>query len=160
MVIRVLAAGFAALVALAAIEATIAAQPCAAGVIAVLPGIGTLQAAIDTASPGDELRLADGIYTGAVVIDKSLEINCDGATNLCIIDALCAAPIAVDVSADDVTIATKTAWSSSSAERLPKCGLPTATTSSCPACSSIWPLHHAAPTPLVSKSMRATGERP
>src|SRR6185369_8181961 len=89
------------------IESTLTARSAAAGVIPVLPGIGTLQAAIDAASSGDELRLADGIYTGAVVIDKSLEINCDGVTNLCVIDALCLAPIAVDVSADDVTIATK-----------------------------------------------------
>ena len=107
MLIRAFAAGVSALVALAALEATIAARPCAAAVIGVPPGIGTLQVAIDAASPGDELHLLGGIYTGAVVVDKSVGIYCYAVTNLCVIDAICTAPIVVDVGATDVTIASK-----------------------------------------------------
>ena len=34
-------------------------------VVSVSPGVGTLQAAVNAASAGDELVLADGTYTGA-----------------------------------------------------------------------------------------------
>jgi nitrous oxidase accessory protein len=40
----------------------------------VLPGAGTLQRAIDQAGPGDRLLLQDGVYAGAVVIDRPLEL--------------------------------------------------------------------------------------
>ena len=50
----------------------------------VLPGDGTLAAAIATAEAGDRLLLQDGVYQGAVVIDKPLQlIGSDGS----IIDA-------------------------------------------------------------------------
>ena len=42
----------------------------------MLPGIGTLQAALSAASAGDELILADGTYTGDVLqIDKNILIR-------------------------------------------------------------------------------------
>jgi nitrous oxidase accessory protein len=40
----------------------------------VVPGTGSLQRAIDEASPGDRLRLQDGVYTGSIVIDRTLEL--------------------------------------------------------------------------------------
>lgn len=40
----------------------------------VLPGARSLQRAIDQASPGDRLLLQDGVYAGAVVIDRPLEL--------------------------------------------------------------------------------------
>jgi nitrous oxidase accessory protein NosD len=92
-----------------ALFASSTAVPCSADVINVAPGVGTLQAAIDAASPGDELRLIDGTYTGAVVVNKSLKIYCyaDATSNPCLIDAACGAPIAVDVAADAVSITHK-----------------------------------------------------
>ncbi len=41
----------------------------------VLPGAGTLQRAIDQASPGDHLLLQDGVYAGAITIDRPLELH-------------------------------------------------------------------------------------
>jgi nitrous oxidase accessory protein len=40
----------------------------------VAPGAGSLQQAIDQADPGDRLLLRDGVYTGAIVIDRPLEL--------------------------------------------------------------------------------------
>jgi len=40
----------------------------------VAPGTGSLQRAIDEAAPGDHLLLQDGVYTGSVVIDRSLQL--------------------------------------------------------------------------------------
>jgi nitrous oxidase accessory protein len=40
----------------------------------VLPGAGSLQRAIDQAGPGDRLLLQDGVYAGAVVIDRPLKL--------------------------------------------------------------------------------------
>jgi len=40
----------------------------------VAPGAGSLQRAIDEATPGDRLLLQDGVYTGSVVIDRSLQL--------------------------------------------------------------------------------------
>jgi nitrous oxidase accessory protein len=41
----------------------------------VAPGSGTLQRAIDQAGSGDRLLLRDGVYTGAVVIDRPLQLQ-------------------------------------------------------------------------------------
>ena len=41
----------------------------------MLPGEGTLQAAIDSANNGDTLELQAGIYTGGVIIDRSLAVT-------------------------------------------------------------------------------------
>ena len=41
----------------------------------MLPGEGTLQAAIDSADNGDTLELQAGIYTGGVIIDRSLSVT-------------------------------------------------------------------------------------
>ena len=43
----------------------------------VLPGVGTLQAAVNAANPGDELVLADGTYT---VSGGSQVLKIDGTT--------------------------------------------------------------------------------
>ncbi len=40
----------------------------------VAPGAGTLQRAIDQASPGDHLLLRDGVYAGAITIDRPLAL--------------------------------------------------------------------------------------
>ena len=40
----------------------------------VMPGTGSLQRAIDRASPGDRLLLQAGVYAGPVVIDRPLEL--------------------------------------------------------------------------------------
>lgn len=65
------------------------------------PGVGTLQAAIDAAAPGDALLLGAGTYVGPVVIDKPLRITCVGE---CYIDANCEAPIALDIASDRVLV--------------------------------------------------------
>ncbi|MGI9292885.1 MAG: NosD domain-containing protein, partial [Pseudomonadales bacterium] len=41
----------------------------------VEPGKGTLQSAIDSASAGDTLLLAEGTYTGSVVVHRSLTLS-------------------------------------------------------------------------------------
>jgi nitrous oxidase accessory protein NosD len=66
-------------------------------------GVGTLQAAIDAASPGDHLVLTGGTYVGPVVVNKSLRVSCVGAVP-CFIDANCEAPVALDVAADRVRV--------------------------------------------------------
>ena len=43
--------------------------------VAVAPATGALQAAIDTAQPGDVLRLRPGLYRGGVVIDKPITVE-------------------------------------------------------------------------------------
>ena len=40
----------------------------------VAPGAGSLQLAIDQAAAGDRLLLQDGVYTGSIVIDRSLQL--------------------------------------------------------------------------------------
>jgi nitrous oxidase accessory protein NosD len=67
----------------------------------VLPGTGTLQAAIDAAAPGAVLLLTGGDYVGPVVINKPLKIGC--ATG-CNIDANCEAAVAIDVASDFVML--------------------------------------------------------
>ncbi len=74
----------------------------------VFPGAGTLQAAIDASAPHDTLKLHQGTYTGAVVVNKQglklkalVDSNPGPAT---IIDGGCAAAVALDVAADDVQI--------------------------------------------------------
>src|SRR5690606_39833005 len=51
---------------------TLAAVPLLAAEVAVVPGRGTLAAAIAGASPGDVLTLTDGAYLGPVTIDRPL----------------------------------------------------------------------------------------
>ncbi len=51
------------------------AAPLWAAEVQVMPGQGTLQNAIAGASPGDVLRLSEGSYAGALVIDKSLTLT-------------------------------------------------------------------------------------
>ena len=46
----------------------------AAEVVPVLPGDGTLQAAINTVNSGDTLELQPGIYTGEVIIGRSVMV--------------------------------------------------------------------------------------
>jgi nitrous oxidase accessory protein NosD len=74
----------------------------------VNPGVGTLQAAIDAASPGDTLKLEFGTYTGAVDIDKSLNIvgpaHEFGNPASALIDAECLATAALQITADEVKI--------------------------------------------------------
>jgi len=41
----------------------------------VMPGAGTLQHAISQAEPGDRLLLQEGVYVGAIVIDRPLELR-------------------------------------------------------------------------------------
>ena len=41
----------------------------------VLPGTGSLQQAIDQSSPGDRLMLQDGVYSGTIVIDRTLQLQ-------------------------------------------------------------------------------------
>jgi nitrous oxidase accessory protein NosD len=74
----------------------------------VSPGTGTLQTAIDNAAPGDTLKLQNGFYTGAVIVDKSLRILgphfVKGDLANAVIDAGCAATTALEVAADDVRL--------------------------------------------------------
>jgi len=49
-------------------------SPARAGEQAVSPGPGSLQRAIEEATPGDRLWLRPGVYAGAVVIDRPLEL--------------------------------------------------------------------------------------
>jgi len=46
----------------------------AAAIVPVPPGDGTLQAAVDAASPGDTLVLQAGIYTGEIIIGQSVSV--------------------------------------------------------------------------------------
>lgn len=81
--------------------------------IKVPPGIGTLQAAIDAASPGDVLQLRGGVsdgdglgwdpatvYYGPVTVNKAVRLQ--GASTEIVAD--CSDPIGLDVAADGVTI--------------------------------------------------------
>lgn len=45
-----------------------------AGVVSVAPGNGTLQAAVNDASCGDTLKLQAGVYTGTVIIGRSVSV--------------------------------------------------------------------------------------
>ena len=40
----------------------------------VVPGTGSLQRAIDQATPGDRLLLQEGVYTGSILIDRTLQL--------------------------------------------------------------------------------------
>jgi hypothetical protein len=94
-----------------------------AGNIQVPPGVGTLQAAIDAASPGDVIQLeeasrtADGlgwdpatVYYGPVTVNKAVRLQGatgpgrtrDSVTSAIVAD--CSDPIGLDVAADGVTI--------------------------------------------------------
>jgi hypothetical protein len=93
------------LLVLPALGALVAASigTASATTVHVPPGAGTLQAAIDAAAPGDTL-VAAGLYTGPVVIDKELKIQIDknGPIPGIQIDAECAAPVGLTISADKV----------------------------------------------------------
>jgi parallel beta-helix repeat protein len=78
-----------------------AADPASARRIVIAPGPGTpVQDAIDIAGPGDTLRLTDGTYPEAIVIDKPLRLEGRNA----IIDAGCTASTAVQIAAGAVTL--------------------------------------------------------
>jgi parallel beta-helix repeat protein len=84
----------------AVVAIAVTAAPAFARTIRVSPGPGTpLQDAIDAAAPGDKLRLAPGVYSEAIVIDKALTLKGPG-----LIDGGCGAAYAVDIQADDVDI--------------------------------------------------------
>ncbi|MCW8831067.1 MAG: nitrous oxide reductase family maturation protein NosD, partial [Gammaproteobacteria bacterium] len=68
--------------------------------IQVAPGNGVLQAAIDSASAGDTLVLASGIYTGSVTIHRSLSLLGNGSS---IIDGEGTSHV-ITVSAPDVLV--------------------------------------------------------
>ena len=53
---------------------TPAQTPAQTPAIAVTPGEGTLQAALDAAAEGAELRLAAGLYTGPFVLERSVRL--------------------------------------------------------------------------------------
>jgi len=79
----------------------VAAAPAAARRIVIAPGPGTpVQDAIDAAGPGDTLRLTDGTYPEAIVIDKPLKVEGRNA----VIDGGCVASTAVQIAADAVTL--------------------------------------------------------
>jgi hypothetical protein len=76
-----------------------------AKVILVQPGPGTpFQDAIDDAAPGDTLRVAGGIYSEAIVVNKALRIFGAPSSPYSEVDAGCAVANAVEVAADEVTI--------------------------------------------------------
>jgi nitrous oxidase accessory protein NosD len=76
-----------------------------AKVILVQPGPGTpFQDAIDAAAPGDTLRVAGGIYSEAIVVNKALRILGAPSSPYSEVDAGCAVANAVEVAADGVTI--------------------------------------------------------
>jgi hypothetical protein len=80
-------------------------EPARAGTIAVSPGAGTLQAAVNAAQPGDTLKLAPGTYTGAVTVDRRLKIVASGnKLNSWIIDGACATNVTLTIAADGVKI--------------------------------------------------------
>jgi parallel beta-helix repeat protein len=84
-----------------ALTLLLVADPAAARRVLVEPGPGTpVQDAIDTAGPGDTLRLAAGTYPEAIVIDKPLRLEGRNA----VIDGGCAASTAVQIAADAVTV--------------------------------------------------------
>lgn len=77
------------------------ATPALAKTVVVAPGPGTpFQDAIDAAAPGDRLKLQPGTYAEAITIDKPLVVLGSFAT----VDAGCAAPSAVTITADRVQI--------------------------------------------------------
>lgn len=76
------------------------ALPLWAGEIAVPPGAGTLAAAIAGASPGDVLRLSDGVYRGSVTIDRPLVL--DGGAGS-VIDGQGQGTV-ITITADDTTV--------------------------------------------------------
>lgn len=79
--------------------------PTWAAGIQVLPGAGTLQAAINAAQPKDTLKLAPGIYTGAVVVDRALKIMAKGPRgSTWRIDGECATATTLTITADHVSI--------------------------------------------------------
>ena len=90
---------------LIAVVQVVTAEFARAGTIAVSPGVGTLQAAVNAALPGDTLKLAPGTYTGAVTIDRRLKIVATGnKLNSWIIDGDCATNVTLTVAADGVKI--------------------------------------------------------
>lgn len=76
------------------------ASPLAAAERAVMPGTGSLEAAIAGAQPGDVLTLTDGAYTGPVTIDRSITIVGNRAA---IVDGLGQGSV-VTITAPDVTL--------------------------------------------------------
>src|SRR5678815_3153423 len=67
-----------------------------ADTIHVRPTTGTLQAAIDAASPGDTIRIHAGTYSETIQITKPLNLVGDGAADV-MIDGGCGSQTAVEV---------------------------------------------------------------
>ena len=55
-------------------------SPLLAAEVQVMPGEGTLAAAIAGAAPGDVLLLSGGAYLGPVILDRTLTLQGDGST--------------------------------------------------------------------------------
>jgi len=78
----------------------------------VVPGKGTLQAAIDLANSGDTLVLGTGVYTGSVDVNKSLRIlgenssviNGEGSAHVVIVSApdVLISGVGIQYSGDDL----------------------------------------------------------
>ena len=69
--------------------------------VVVSPGPGTpVQDAIDASGPGDTVRLTEGTYPEAIVIDKPLRLEGRNA----VIDGGCASSTAVEIAADAVSL--------------------------------------------------------
>jgi len=85
------------------IAVVLAWHPARAAVIRVSPGPGTpLQDAIAGAAPGDTIKVAGGVYDGAVVVDRAVRILGDDVTVR--VDAGCGVANALEVTADGVEI--------------------------------------------------------
>lgn len=87
---------------LSALALSLSARPAHAKTIHVVPGDGTLQAAIDAAAPGDTL-VATGTYGGPVVINKTIKLIASKPDGIQL-DAGCTAPVGLTISADHVSI--------------------------------------------------------
>lgn len=74
-----------------------------ADTIHVRPTTGTLQAAIDAASPGDTIRIHAGTYSETIQITKPLNLVGDGAADV-MIDGGCGSQTAVEVISNRVVV--------------------------------------------------------
>ncbi len=67
-------------------------------------GYETIQEAIDDASAGDTISVAEGTYTENIVVDKALTLESSGEVASTIIDAADASDYVVEITADSVTL--------------------------------------------------------
>ena len=76
-----------------------------AATLIVAPGPGSpVQDAIDAAQPGDRVVLSAGVYDEAIAITKPLKLVGNPPLGTVVLDAGCAAPIALEVASDGVAI--------------------------------------------------------